>query len=77
MEVSILSVQIYFLIILITWLIGLRLYKYELFVEENSYTGESIFVWGISWPLLVLIVLVVMGYTRLLKLLNKMHNIKF
>ncbi len=77
MENSTLRVLIYVLIILVVWLIGLRIYKDEIFTDKTQDTGSTVFVLGMAWPLLIFMVLMVMGSTLSVKILKKMHNIKF
>jgi hypothetical protein len=77
MQNSTLLVLIYVLIVLVTWLAGLRIYKDELFTDKTSDTGSTVFVLGMAWPLLIFMILMVMGSTLSVRLLKKMHNIKF
>jgi hypothetical protein len=77
MENSTLLTLIYVFIVLVTWLSGLRIYKNELFTDKTQDTGPTIFVLGMAWPLLIFIILMVMCSTLSVRLLKKMHNIKF
>ena len=77
MQNSTLLVLIYVLIILVTWLAGLRIYKDEIFTDKTPDTGSTVFVLGMAWPLLIFMILMVMSSTLSVKILKKMHNIKF
>jgi hypothetical protein len=77
MVISTLLIQIYVLIILLVWLIDLRTFKDELFINSSSKLGLSVFVIGIFWPVWIWLVLMKSGGPLVLRLLNKMNNIKF
>tara|TARA_R110000851_G_scaffold133806_1_gene268806 strand:+ start:72 stop:305 length:234 start_codon:yes stop_codon:yes gene_type:complete len=77
MENSTLVVLIYVLIILLVWLIGIRRYEKELFIGSTSNTGLHVFCSGIFWPASTWLVLMNEGGPLIVKLLKKMHNIKF
>jgi hypothetical protein len=77
MENSTLLVLIYVLITLVSWLVGLRIYKDEFFTDKYPDTGSTVFVLGLLWPMSIFFILMLMGSPLVVKLLKKMHNIKF
>lgn len=77
MQNSTLLILIYVLITLIVWLIGLRLFKKELFVNSSNEIGASIFIGGIIWPIWLWFMLINNCGPLSSKLLKKMNDIKF
>jgi hypothetical protein len=77
MQNSTLLVLIYVLIMLLVWLIGLRRYEKELFIGSTSGTEAYVFCCGIFWPISIWLGLMNTGGPLVVKLLKKMHNIKF
>jgi hypothetical protein len=77
MENSTLLVLIYVLIILVVWLVGLRAYKDDIFIDSTTESGFTVFVVGIFWPIGLWLALMNNFCPLFVKLLKKMHSIKF
>jgi hypothetical protein len=70
-----LIVQLYLLGVLITWLLGLRIYRGELFGPQDR--GAAIFCCGVFWPLFILVMVAGTICMEAGELLEKMNRIKF
>jgi hypothetical protein len=77
MENSTLLVLIYVLIMLLVWLIAIRRYEKELFIENTSGYEAYVFGCGVFWPISMWLGLMNTGGPLVVKLLKKMHSIKF
>ena len=77
MQNSTLLLLIYVLITLIYWLVSLRIYEKQLFVDSNSHLGVFIIYGGLFWPLWLWLYFLRDSGQFVSKILKKMHDIKY